>query len=41
MDEEDTEAQNDQEPEPTEKGSPAPDPEEDNGGDAADVPEAD
>jgi hypothetical protein len=41
MEEENTQAQNDQEPEPTEEGSPVPDPERENGGDAEDVPEAD
>jgi len=41
MEEEDTQAQNGQEPTPTEEGSPVPDPAEENGGDAEDVPEAD
>ena len=41
MEEEDTQAQNDQEPAYAEEGSPVPDPEHDNGGDAEDVPEAD
>jgi hypothetical protein len=41
MEEEDTQARNDQEPEPAEEGSPVPDPEPENGGDAEDVPEAD
>jgi hypothetical protein len=40
MNEENTEAPERQDPEPTEKGSPAPDPEEDVG-DADDDPEAD
>jgi hypothetical protein len=39
--EEDTQAPSDQDPDETEKGSPVPDPEDDNGGDADDVPEAD
>jgi hypothetical protein len=41
MEEENTQGQNDQEPEPTDEGSPVPDPELDNGDDAEDVPEAD
>ena len=41
MEEENTQAQDDQEPEHTEEGSPVPDPEQENGGDAEDVPEAD
>jgi hypothetical protein len=41
MEEENTEAQSDHDPEPTEEGSPVPDPEGDNGGDADDVPGAD
>jgi hypothetical protein len=41
MEEENTQAQNDQEPEPTDEGSPVPDSEHKNGGDAEDVPEAD
>jgi hypothetical protein len=41
MEEENTEAHNGQEPEPAKEGSPVPDPERDNGGDADDVPEAD
>jgi hypothetical protein len=39
--EEDTQAPSDQDPDETEEGSPVPDPEDDNGGDADDVPEAD
>jgi hypothetical protein len=39
--EEDTQAPRDQDPDETEEGSPVPDPEDDNGGDADDVPEAD
>jgi hypothetical protein len=39
--EEDTQALSDQDPDETEEGSPVPDPEDDNGGDADDVPEAD
>jgi hypothetical protein len=41
MEEENTEAQEGQDPEPTEEGSPVPDPIRDEGGDAGDVPEAD
>jgi hypothetical protein len=41
MEEENTEAQEGQDPEPTEEGSPVPDPARDEGGDAEDVPEAD
>jgi hypothetical protein len=41
MEEENTEALNDQDPEETEEGSPVPDPERENGGDAEDVPGAD
>jgi hypothetical protein len=41
MEEENTQGQNGQEPETTEEGSPVPDPEDDNGSDAEDVPEAD
>ena len=41
MEEENTQAQNDQEPESTEEGSPVPDPESENGGNAEDVPGAD
>jgi hypothetical protein len=41
MVEENTERQSDQEPEETGEGSPVPDPEEDEGGDAEDVPTAD
>jgi hypothetical protein len=41
MEEENTEGQNGQEPERADKGSPVPDPEEQNGDDAEDVPEAD
>jgi hypothetical protein len=39
--EEDTQAPRDQDPDETEEGSPVPDPEDENGGDADDVPEAD
>jgi hypothetical protein len=39
--EEDTQAPSDQDPDETEEGSPVPDPEDENGGDADDVPEAD
>jgi len=39
--EEDTQAPSDQDPDETEEGSPVPDPEDKNGGDADDVPEAD
>ena len=39
--EEDTQAPSDQDPYETEEGSPVPDPEDENGGDADDVPEAD
>jgi hypothetical protein len=41
MEEENTQASNDQDPDGTEAGSPVPDPERDDGGDADDVPEAD
>jgi hypothetical protein len=41
MEEENTQAQSDQDPKPTEEGSPVPDPEQDDGGDAEDVPGAD
>jgi hypothetical protein len=41
MEEENTQGQNGQDPDPTDEGSPVPDPEEENGGDAEDVPEAD
>ena len=41
MEEENTQAPNEQEPEDTERGSPVPDPESEGGGDAEDVPEAD
>jgi hypothetical protein len=41
MEEENTQASNDQDPAGTEEGSPVPDPERGDGGDAEDVPEAD
>jgi hypothetical protein len=41
MNAEDTQAPAEQDPEPTEEGTPVPDPEEDDGADAADDPEAD
>jgi hypothetical protein len=41
MEEENTQGQNGQEPGQADEGSPVPDPEEQNGGDAEDVPEAD
>jgi hypothetical protein len=41
MDTENTEALSDQDPDGTEEGSPVPDPERDDGGEAEDVPEAD
>jgi hypothetical protein len=41
MEAENTEALNDQDPEETEEGSPVPDPERENSGDAEDVPGAD
>jgi hypothetical protein len=41
MREEDTQAPTEQDPEETEEGSPVPDPEQENGGDAEDVPNAD
>jgi hypothetical protein len=41
MEEENTEAQKGQDLEPAEEGSPVPDPERENAGDAEDVPEAD
>jgi hypothetical protein len=40
MSEEDTQAPAEQDPEETEEGSPVPDPERENGGDAEDVPDA-
>ena len=39
--EENTQAPNDQDPRQTEEGSPVPDPERENSGDAEDVPDAD
>jgi hypothetical protein len=39
--EENTQAPNEQDPAGTEEGSPVPDPEDENGGDAEDLPEAD
>jgi hypothetical protein len=39
--EENTQAPSDQDPDGTEEGSPVPDPEDEDGGDAEDVPEAD
>ena len=41
MGEEDTQAPAEQDPEETEEGSPVPDPEENGGGNAEDVPNAD
>jgi hypothetical protein len=41
MEEENTQAPNGQDPDETEGGSPVPDPKDENGGDADDVPEAD
>jgi hypothetical protein len=41
MEREDTQAPSEQDPERTDEGPPAPDPEGDGGGDAEDVPEAD
>ena len=41
MEEENTQAPSDQDPEPTEEGSPVPDPDEDGGSNADDVPGAD
>jgi hypothetical protein len=41
MEEENTQQPNGQDPDATEEGSPVPDPERDDGGDADDVPEAD
>jgi hypothetical protein len=41
MEEENTQGQNGQDPDSTDEGSPVPDPDEENGGDAEDVPEAD
>jgi hypothetical protein len=41
MEEENTQGQNGQDPDPTDEGSPVPDPEEENGGDEEHVPEAD
>jgi hypothetical protein len=39
--EENTEAPSEQDPDATEEGSPVPDPEREDGGDAEDVPQAD
>jgi hypothetical protein len=41
MEEENTQGSNEQDPDATEEGSPVPDPEREDGGDAEDVPEAD
>jgi hypothetical protein len=41
MERENTQASSGQDPDETEEGSPVPDPEHEDGGDAADVPEAD
>jgi hypothetical protein len=41
MEEENTQAPSGQDPDETEEGSPVPDPEDENAGDAEDVPEAD
>jgi hypothetical protein len=41
MEEENIQGQNGQDPDATEEGSPVPDPEREDGGDAEDVPEAD
>jgi hypothetical protein len=41
MEKEDTQALSGQDPGETEEGSPVPDPEDENGSDAEDVPEAD
>jgi hypothetical protein len=41
MGEENTQGQNGQDPDATEEGSPVPDPEREDGGDAEDVPDAD
>jgi hypothetical protein len=41
MEKEDTQAPSGQDPDETEEGSPVPDPEDENGGDAQDVPGAD
>jgi hypothetical protein len=41
MEREDTEAPSRQDPDETEEGAPLPDPEQEDGGDAEDVPEAD
>jgi hypothetical protein len=41
MEREDTEAPSGQDPDETEEGSPVPDPEDGDGGDAEDLPEAD
>ena len=41
MEEENTQGPNDQDPERTEEGTPVPDPEREDGGDAEDVPDAD
>ena len=41
MEEENTQGQNGQDPHATDDGSPVPDPEREDGGDAEDVPEAD
>jgi hypothetical protein len=41
MEEENTQAPDGQDPDETEEGSPVPDPERENGGDAEDIPGAD
>jgi hypothetical protein len=41
METEDTQAPREQDPEETEEGTPVPDPEREDGGNAGDVPEAD
>jgi hypothetical protein len=41
MEEENTQGQNGQDPDATEEGSPVPDPESEDGGNAEDVPDAD
>ena len=41
MEEENTQAPERQDPDETDEGSPVPDPERENGGDAKDIPEAD
>jgi hypothetical protein len=41
METEDTQAPSEQDPDDTDEGSPVPDPEREDGGDAEDVPEAD